>query len=88
MNNNFEHLNKEIKETKESYRDAMIRRIMGVAALKTIINDTPGDNYLLKNVIEKTDQAFRMEQMYVDRLKELRDTLKKLKTTDQTGGQQ
>jgi endonuclease III-like uncharacterized protein len=75
---NIEKLQHEKAQTTELYKDTVVDRILGIAALKSLINDASGETELIRRAAEKLNQAFRMEDYYTQKIEELSKQLNEL----------
>lgn len=75
---NIEKLKSEIAQMQEFYKNEVTNRILGIAALKSLINDASGETQLIKKATEKLNTAFNMENYYLGRIEEFTKQLNEL----------
>ncbi len=80
----IEEIKKALESKKEFYKDAVVNRILGIAALKSIINDASGETELIKEACSKLNSAFSMEKYYLDEIHELEKQLEEEQLKEQT----
>ncbi len=79
-----EQIIKALEEKEKLYKSVVIDRILGIAAIKSIINDASGETELIREACSKLNSAFSMEKYYLNEIQELQKQLEEAKLAKQT----
>ena len=79
-----EQIIKALEEKEKLYKSVVIDRILGIAAIKSIINDASGETELIREACSKLNTAFSMEKYYLNEIQELQKQLEEAKLAEQT----
>lgn len=83
-NNIIEEESEELKQNRKFYKEEVVNRILGIAALKSLINDASGETELIKKAVSKLNNAFGMEEYYLEKVKELEKKEYEARLAEQT----